>query len=201
MAQGIAPCLFYKYASDRRIRWHTGDPMAAAHRSRTADKRAPALEPTTIPVFVDPSGRRRRWVRRGALAVGTLLVGYLGLVSIAATGRPDLLPILVPGAATQRHPPAHTDVPHERLTVPTVTTAARPSTTAHDGRIDSTRSVVPSVATSDPSRLPPTSTPRRTFGPTAEPRPSHRPVAPPGRSHSHKPHPPHPSKPSTGHSR
>ena len=60
----------------------------------------PAAE---TPVFVDASGRRRRWVRGGVGAAIVVLLGYLGLVTMAMAGRPNLVTMFLPGSATTRH--------------------------------------------------------------------------------------------------
>lgn len=55
-----------------------------------------AVEAPDAPVFVDPSGRRRRRVRLfGGLALGAIAV-YLGLVATAFLGGPDVVAPLLP---------------------------------------------------------------------------------------------------------
>ncbi len=60
---------------------------------------------STQPVFADPTGRRQRWVKRGAATVGVFLSGYLALVVVTLSGRPNLLSIAVPGAASSKPNP------------------------------------------------------------------------------------------------
>ena len=97
--------------------------------------------PSDRPVFVDPSGRRRKVMR---IAVGTFAVGalaYLVLLVVALAGGPvnptTLLPI--PKAAepavtttsdTPSSSPEATSLPRNETTAPRVTTTTRPVTTA-----------------------------------------------------------------------
>ena len=70
-------------------------PMTERAESRTA-RRSEAAETQDGPVFVDPSGRRRRRARMfSGLALGAIAV-YLGLVATAFLGGPDIVTPLLP---------------------------------------------------------------------------------------------------------
>lgn len=90
------------------------------------------------PVFVDPSGRRRRIVRRVALAVSALVGAYVLVLFAAALGAPiphsGFLPL--PDSPTQRQPaqgvpdtagspPPTTHQSHEQPVEPRVTPSAQ----------------------------------------------------------------------------
>ncbi len=49
------------------------------------------------PVFVDPTGRRERWVRAAAWTVGGLVVSYLALLVVSLVGPPGVLKLALPG--------------------------------------------------------------------------------------------------------
>lgn len=69
--------------------------MTERAESRTV-RRAAAAETQGAPVFVDPSGRRRRRARLfSGLALGAIAV-YLGLVATAFLGGPDIVTPLLP---------------------------------------------------------------------------------------------------------
>jgi len=76
-------------------------------RATTAHAASTVLRPPTHakPVFVDTTGKRRRWIRRGSVAVGTVLTAYGVVVALSFLGGPvppnALLPLPgVPGATT-----------------------------------------------------------------------------------------------------
>ncbi|SCL39368.1 hypothetical protein GA0074692_5339 [Micromonospora pallida] len=52
--------------------------------------------PEPPPVFVDPSGRRRRWLRRLAYGFGVLGVGYTLMVGVSFAGGPARPETIVP---------------------------------------------------------------------------------------------------------
>lgn len=127
------------------------------------------------PVFVDPSGRRRRVVRTVAVLGVALTVGYLALVLLAAFGGPTSpaarLPLLPDGpAANPRFEP-----------VPAAVAPPVPETSpTGDGPDGATTTVVGSQPP-EPTAAAPTSTRRgRTPIKPTEPPGNGRPTDPPG---------------------
>ncbi|QUQ65836.1 hypothetical protein [Kutzneria sp. CA-103260] len=127
------------------------------------------------PVFVDPSGRRRRFLRRLAIAVCALFAAYVVLLCAALSGAPippsALLPL--PGAPTSVEPTAIDQQP-EQSGVPTLATTSA----SHVGRTSHTAATTATVAQ-------PTLTSQLSAGPTVTTttgnRNSHAPSTPPGR--------------------
>lgn len=126
-------------------------------------------------VFVDPSGRRRRLVRRLAIATCALLAAYTVLLCAALSGAPippsALLPL--PSAPATVESTATTD---QQNPLPAETTAP----TAH--------STHATTETTTASVIRPTLTPQPTTGTTVTTtsttgnRHSHAPTAPPGQT-------------------
>lgn len=97
-------------------------PMTERAESRTA-RPSGAAESQVGPVFVDPSGRRRRRARIvGGLALGTIAV-YLGLVATAFLGGPDVVTPLLP------RPPATANDAARQVPAVEPTASAVPSAT------------------------------------------------------------------------
>ena len=126
------------------------------------------------PVFVDPSGRRRRVVRIVAVLGAVLTVGYLAIVLVAAFGGPaspaGRLPLLpdgpvaaVPGAGTPAVVPTGGATP----TGPVPTSGRPGGDTARSGAA----TPVPAATTSKRGRAP---------GRTDPPGNGGRPTDPPG---------------------
>lgn len=122
------------------------------------------------PVFVDPSGRRRRLVRRLGMTVVALLLGYAALlvvltvngVHVSAPGLPLLeKPLHVSAPATQ-HQGAHVDGDSDRFTSGPATAPASttpPSGSASVGGASHVPSAPPGAvptrhASSGPARTP-----------------------------------------------
>jgi len=126
------------------------------------------------PVFVDPSGRRRRLVRRLAIAACALLATYTLLLCGALSGAPippsALLPL--PGVPTTVEPTTTTDQDGEQPAATTSTT----SRTSRATTGTTTTSVNAPTLTSQPTG--PTVTTTATTGN----RNSHAPTTAPGRT-------------------
>lgn len=125
--------------------------------------------PVAQPVFVDPSGRRRRMVRIAAVAAAVAIAGYASMLLIALAGGPvsphALLPISIP--STSAAPPTSTEDPDTDPAEPN-RQAAHP-TSAH-GVVTTTRPIVVNtttepVPTTTPSIPPPPTTTTRAHGP------------------------------------
>lgn len=122
------------------------------------------------PVFVDPSGRRRRILRVVAALGATLTVGYLALIIAAAVGGPDSpaarLPVMPdrPVAAVPGPPPAPA--------MPTGT-ASQPGSETAGGA--ATSPTAPTAVTTSELRG------RSPSKPTEPPSNGGRPTDPPGR--------------------
>ncbi|WP_220039611.1 hypothetical protein, partial [Micromonospora endophytica] len=70
--------------------------------------------PESPPVFVDPSGRRRRWFRRAAYFLGALGVAYTAMVGISFAGgpvRPETIIPFVEPSESWEPPPAFPAAP------------------------------------------------------------------------------------------
>jgi hypothetical protein len=177
--------------------------MAPAHNSHSPGE-GRHRQSSAQPVFADPSGRRQRWVKRGAATVGVFLSGYLALVVVTLSGRPNLLSIAVPGAASTKpdatriaqpqqnsvfrsttHNPARLPSQTSQALVPGI---AQPTTADSDPETNAATSTNPPPAptptppplTNAPTSIsPPPSTiaPTTSAGPTSGPpfRPSVRP--------------------------
>lgn len=123
--------------------------------------------PDQTPVFVDPSGRRRRVLRVliGVAVAGVLV--YVALLVVALSGGPvkpsSLLPI-----------PAAEDAPTTTATTPPTTTPAATSetTTAPDATTRTTTEGTPAVTTTAEPTTPSTPGSRRTDPPGASNRPT-----------------------------
>jgi hypothetical protein len=142
----------------------------------------PALKPQThaAPVFVDITGRRRRWIRRGAIGGVTLVTAYGIVVALSFLGGPvppnSLLPIPgIPGPST---PAKDTSAPAVALggASATGTGSAGTSPTSASGGKAASSSALPSAS---PSASP---------SPTHRGRPDHAtksPSAGPTAGHAH----------------
>jgi hypothetical protein len=130
-------------------------------------------------VFVDPTGRRRRLARRGALLLAVPLAGYVVLLVSTVLGGPTmhtpLLPVpdakpgqstLGPAERPAANPSAKTVTPASPTTVPT---------TAPDS--PSSRATASPVSAGTPGAAP-ASVPTSTVVPTS----GNRPTAPPGQA-------------------
>jgi cytoskeletal protein RodZ len=121
------------------------------------------------PVFVDPSGRRRRIVRRLAIAGCTLLATYAVLLCAALSGAPIPPSALLPLPGT----PATT----ESTTTTDLQPAAATSTTGRPNRATTTSSTTRPTLTAQPVTGPTVTTTSTTGN-----RNSHAPTTPPGRT-------------------
>src|SRR5438445_9863327 len=90
----------------------------------------PDDRPAAAPVFVDPTGRRRRTIRRTAVLGACLLLGVTGLIIAALLGAPlgPLNPLPEPAAG----PPAAVE-PAPAGERPASTTGGGPATTTTNG--------------------------------------------------------------------
>ncbi|REJ04507.1 hypothetical protein DY023_13745 [Microbacterium bovistercoris] len=73
---------------------------------------------TPEPVFVDPAGRRMRWIRRTLWALVVLAVAYVALAISAFLGGPSIDAPLLPQPRAAVAPPAPTTVPKTADAVP-----------------------------------------------------------------------------------
>jgi hypothetical protein len=64
--------------------------------TQTVTTGPPGDEPR-FPVFVDESGRRRRWLRVVGWVLGSLAAAYVALFAISVVSSPSLLPLTLPG--------------------------------------------------------------------------------------------------------
>ncbi|TDB96657.1 hypothetical protein E1091_09075, partial [Micromonospora fluostatini] len=67
------------------------------------------VAPEPPPVFVDPSGRRRRWLRRTAYFLGLAGVAYTAMVGVSFAGgpvRPETIIPFVEPVEEQWQPPS-----------------------------------------------------------------------------------------------
>ncbi|WP_244210728.1 hypothetical protein [Amycolatopsis kentuckyensis] len=138
---------------------------------------------TATPVFVDPTGRRRRIVRRVALAACAGVLLYLAVFVAALFGAPiptsalipvpGFVPVQVPATST---PPPISEEPARANGAPTVTTPSREVPASTPDRS-------PSAATT----APPTAATTTTAAPTSEHRNSRAPTTPPGQTRTTPP--------------
>ena len=131
-----------------------------------------APEAVSAPVFVDASGRRRRWIRRAAVGLGGILCAYGVAVALSFLGGPmppgALLPIPgLPGASAPKGATASPGV------------AARGATPTTSGGVLSTASgsalKTPTPSSAPTSGLSPLPSPSASPSPTAR-----KPTVPPG---------------------
>ncbi|MFD2767981.1 hypothetical protein [Micromonospora eburnea] len=135
--------------------------------------------PEPPPVFVDPSGRRRRWLRRLAYGFGALGVGYTVMVGVSFAGGParpeTILPFIEPSASPAWQPPP-TLAPDGS---PTVRASATPSSRPASLRTGTTPRSSASPKPSGSRASAPATTPKsRTSSP--KPRPHSPEPASPG---------------------
>ena len=139
------------------------------------------------PVFVDPTGRRRRIVRRVALAACAGLLLYLAVFVAALFGAPippsALIPVpgVVPEQATSTAPPPATGEPTRAIAVPRTpigASAAEPTSAASGSRPVTTTSAVPPATT---TTAPVTTDRRNTHAPATPPGQAR--TTPPGNGH------------------
>jgi len=132
------------------------DPVRDAHR---------------FPIFVDDSGRRRRWLRWTGWLIGALASAYLALFVLSVVSSPGLLPLSLPGVGRLLPNAGAPDIPvaggghkHPADVVTTSTPSPTPATVT---------TPLPAVAPT-PTRSSPVSgsarpTPSRTVGRTSAP--------------------------------
>ncbi|HEY3001506.1 MAG TPA: hypothetical protein VGJ44_04085 [Kribbellaceae bacterium] len=124
-------------------------------------------------IFVDPTGRRRRIARRGAVVIAALAVGYLGLLVSTVLGGPSVhTPLIpVPKAARPESKPQPTVTPSEVANSPQPTATPMPS-----GSQTLTPSASPTPARTQPPVATVTPSPTPTTG---------KPTTPPGSPTTH----------------
>jgi hypothetical protein len=142
----------------------------------------PDGENDATPVFVDPTGRRRRILRRVALAACAGVLLYLAVFVAALFGAPiptaalipvpGFVPVQVPATSV---PPPVGEEPARANGAPAPTTSSREAPASVPGRS-------PSVTTTAP---PPAAT--TTAPPTTERRNSRAPTTPPGQTRTTPP--------------
>jgi hypothetical protein len=152
--------------------------MSAFKKSDAPDDNQPDAG-TSGPVFVDPSGRRQRWVRRAAMAVTVPLIGYLAFVTVSLVVKPGLLPILVPGAAPAARSLHALSQDEKTLhrTAPAPKPAPQRPAAGDLSSAQASASLDPVANTSDEPTVQPTGTPSQTT--LAPPTPSKPPSASP----------------------
>jgi len=137
---------------------------------------------TATPVFVDPTGRRRRIVRRVALAACAGVLLYLAVFVAALFGAPiptsalipvpGFVPVQVPATSV---PPPSSEEPARANGAPTVTASREVPASAPDRSPSATKSAPPPAATTTSA------------APTSEHRNSRAPTAPPGQTRTTPP--------------
>jgi cytoskeletal protein RodZ len=120
------------------------------------------------PVFVDPSGRRRRVARRIAIGVCAVLAVYVILLCAALSGAPIPPSALLPLPA-DTVTSTTSDVPNPQVTGSTTTSKASGVTTSASPSLNRTTTSAPAVVTTTAA----TTT-------TVGNRNSHAPTTPPG---------------------
>ncbi|MFI7077983.1 hypothetical protein ACIBO1_11905 [Micromonospora sp. NPDC049903] len=145
------------------------------------------VAPEPSPVFVDPSGRRRRWLRRTAYALGLAGVAYTMMVGISFAGgpvRPDSIIPFVEPAETWEAPPVSPTPSPSRSTSPapppTQVTPQRPvlpSSTPGTGTTSA--SPTPSPSRTAPTSARPSGTPTPSPSRSTPPRSTPPPSTPP----------------------
>lgn len=148
--------------------------------------RDPDRENTATPVFVDPTGRRRRIVRRVALAACAGVLLYLAVFVAALFGAPiptsalipvpGFVPAQVPATSV---PPPSSEEPARANGLPTVTKPSREVPAAAPDRAPSTTTTAPPP--------PSDSATTTTAAPTSEHRNSRAPSTPPGQTRATPP--------------
>jgi len=124
----------------------------------------------SAPVFVDATGRRRRWLRRAALAALAVTGAYTLAVGLSFLGGPVPPNALLPLVGV----PARSSAPSSTPAVPGSAATTRGATARPGGTATATSPVERALAASS-----------TTPSPSASPSPSggatgHRPTAPPG---------------------
>jgi outer membrane biosynthesis protein TonB len=126
------------------------------------------------PVFVDPAGRRLRWIRAAMWALIALAVGYVVLAISAVLGGPSINAPLLPqppaAIATPEKP-----APVKKTSAPSPSASSAPETDAPSD--DVTPSAEPSSAPSTVPEVASVSEPTPTPEPTPEPTPTPTPTS------------------------
>ncbi|MGW4063928.1 hypothetical protein ACWEGE_36965 [Amycolatopsis sp. NPDC004747] len=145
----------------------------------------PDGEDAATPVFVDPTGRRRRIVRRVALAACAGVLLYLAVFVAALFGAPIPTSALIPVPGFVPVPVPATSVPLPITEEPARANGA-PATTpsSREARL-STPGRPPAVTTAPPSAA--TTAPSTPSTPTSEHRNSRAPEVPPGQTRTTPP--------------
>ena len=177
----------------------------------------PEGEYRRFPVFVDDTGRRRRWLHGVGWFFGILAAAYITLFAVSIVGSPSLLPLTVPGVGRLVPNAAAPDIRvpgHGRQRAATVVATASPRPATAPTGVTSTPSAFakPSPQPTTPARTPaprasahptgkptaapsavPTTTPTTHGSPSAHPTPNGtgKPTAQPTSAHGHSrsPHP------------
>ena len=161
-----------------------------------------------LPVFVDDTGRRHRWLRLSGWVVGGLAAAYLALFVVSLTTAPGVLPLSLPGVGRLLPNASAPDIPvrghgKQRPGQVVTTSTPAPAATAPAATPRPTPDNTPTLTTSRrptarptptrsagrtnaPSPRPTTPTPRGSpkAHPTSSPRGTGRPTAHP----THSPH-------------
>ena len=168
----------------------------------------PAAGDERFPVFVDDTGRRRRWLRALGWLIGSIAAAYVALFAISLVGSPGLLPLSIPGVGRLLPSSGAPDIagaghgrqrPSDLVATPSPSPTPRPALTGGPGLGPAatprpTRAAGPSpTASASPGQ--PTSRPsaRPTVTPTARgsssshpsPRSTRKPTAHPTPTHTH----------------
>jgi len=133
-------------------------------------------------IFVDPTGRRRRIARRGAVVIAALAVGYIGLLVSTVLGGPSVHTPLIPfpKAARPESKPQPTVVPSDVANNAQPTATPSGSTTVTPSASQTPARTQSPVATLTPSPTPTTGKPTTPPGsPT-----THSTTTGPGRTNS-----------------
>lgn len=144
-----------------------------------ADHPGPGAQQPGVPVFTDPSGQRRRRMRRVGVAASIFLIGALILVGIGMFGGPRT-PFSLWAPQSQGHTQAGPSVRHRQH--------------AGSGAPGHTAPWQASAPSPGPDHSPTPSPAPGSASPTSSPSDSPSPTnpaghTPPGRNHSKKPHP------------
>ena len=134
----------------------------------------PSAGDARFPVFVDDTGKRRRWLGAAGWSIGILAAAYIALFTVSLLGSPGLIPLSIPGIGRLVPSSGAPDIGvagHGRQQPGDVLATSSPSPTP--------AAVVPVVTPTPTRATTPTATRRAGPSPTATAQPRRRPTAGP----------------------